>query len=114
MGVRIEEDGPVRLVDGVGTGCLLQPENALDMGNSGTSARLLMGLVASHPITASFTGDSSLCRRPMDRVIAPLASIGADFRASPGGRLPLILRGLCPAVPATHRLTIASAQVKSS
>src|SRR6185295_11877508 len=98
---RIEEDGAARLVDGVGAGCLLQPESALDMGNSGTSARLLMGLAASHPISAAFTGDGSLCRRPMDRVIGPLARIGADFQASPGGRLPLDLRGLCPAVPAT-------------
>jgi 3-phosphoshikimate 1-carboxyvinyltransferase len=114
MGVRIEPDGTAWHVDGVGTGCLLQPGSALDMGNSGTSARLLMGLVASHPIAAAFTGDASLCRRPMDRVIDPLASIGADFQASPGGRLPLLLRGLCPAVPATHRLNIASAQVKSS
>jgi len=115
MGVRIEPDGDgACLVDGVGTGCLLQPDKALDMGNSGTSARLLMGLVASHSISAAFTGDSSLCRRPMDRVIGPLASIGADVQASPGGRLPLIVRGLCPAVPATHRLSVASAQVKSS
>jgi 3-phosphoshikimate 1-carboxyvinyltransferase len=73
-----------------------------------------MGLVASHPITAVFTGDSSLCRRPMNRVIAPLARIGGDFQASPGARLPLLVRGLCPAVPSTHRLTVASAQVKSS
>lgn len=115
MGVGIAPEGPDGwTVDGVGTGCLLQPGSALDMGNSGTSARLLMGLVASHPIAAAFAGDSSLCRRPMDRVIVPLARIGADFQASRGGRLPLLVRGLCPAVPATHRLSVASAQVKSS
>jgi 3-phosphoshikimate 1-carboxyvinyltransferase len=114
MGVRIERDGAAWQVDGVGTGCLLQPEAALDMGNSGTSARLLMGLVASHPISAAFTGDASLNRRPMDRIIAPLSRIGADIQASPGDRLPLLVRGLCPAVPATHRLAIASAQVKSA
>jgi 3-phosphoshikimate 1-carboxyvinyltransferase len=114
MGARIERDGDGWAVDGVGTGCLLQPGRALDMGNSGTSTRLLMGLVASHGIEAMFTGDASLCRRPMDRVTGPLARIGAAFTASPGGRLPLAVRGLCPAVPGTHRLTIASAQVKSA
>jgi 3-phosphoshikimate 1-carboxyvinyltransferase len=115
MGVRIErgEDG-VRTVDGLGTGCLLQPEAALDMGNSGTSARLLAGLIASHPIQATLTGDASLSRRPMGRVIEPLSRIGAEFIASPGGRLPLTIRGLCPAVPREHRLQVASAQVKSA
>jgi 3-phosphoshikimate 1-carboxyvinyltransferase len=115
MGARIEreEDG-TRIVDGVGTGCLLQPEAALDMGNSGTSARLLAGLVASHPIQATFTGDASLSRRPMGRVIEPLSRIGAEFTAAPGGRLPLTIRGLCPAVPHEHRLQVASAQVKSA
>jgi 3-phosphoshikimate 1-carboxyvinyltransferase len=114
MGVRIGRDGAAWTVDGVGSGGLLQPEAALDMGNSGTSARLLTGLVASQAVTATLTGDASLCRRPMDRVIAPLARIGADIAASPGGLLPLTLRGLCPAVPLAHRLTIASAQVKSA
>jgi 3-phosphoshikimate 1-carboxyvinyltransferase len=101
-------------VAGVGVGGLLQPESALDMGNSGTSTRLLMGLVATHPVTATFTGDASLSRRPMNRVIEPLSLMGADVTASPGGRLPLMLRGLCPAVPIAFRLPIASAQVKSA
>ena len=101
-------------VHGVGVGGLMQPATALDMGNSGTSARLLMGLVASHPITATFIGDASLSRRPMARVIAPLSLIGADISASPGGTLPLMVRGLCPAIPSTYRLPIASAQVKSA
>ncbi len=60
-------------VQGVGVGGLLQPQNALDMGNSGTSTRLLMGLVASHAITAAFIGDASLSRRPMNRVTDPLS-----------------------------------------
>lgn len=107
------EDG-AWIIDGVGVGGLLQPAGALDMGNSGTSTRLLMGLVASHPITATFIGDASLSRRPMERVIAPLAQMGADVTASPGGRLPLMLRGLCPAVPITYTLPVASAQVKSA
>ncbi len=102
------------LVSGVGVGALLQPAQALDMGNSGTSARLLMGLVASHPLTVTFTGDASLSKRPMGRVIEPLSRIGADITASPGGRLPLMVRGLCPAVPLSYRLSVASAQVKSA
>ncbi|MEA3061174.1 MAG: 3-phosphoshikimate 1-carboxyvinyltransferase [Sphingomonadales bacterium] len=114
MGVRIERDGAGWTVDGVGTGGLLQPETALDLGNSGTSARLLMGLVASHPIAAVFTGDGSLSARPMARVIRPLFRLGADIAASPGGRLPLLVRGACPAVPLEHRMEVASAQVKSA
>ena len=113
MGVRIERQGTACTVDGVGTGGLLQPLGALDMGNSGTSARLLMGLVASHPIGAVFTGDSSLSRRPMERVAAPLRRIGAEVAGS-GGRLPLTVRGLCPAVPRTHLMDVPSAQVKSA
>jgi 3-phosphoshikimate 1-carboxyvinyltransferase len=84
------------------------------MGNSGTSTRLLIGLLAAHNVTATFTGDASLCRRPMDRVIAPLARLGVEVSASTGGRLPLTLHGRTPLVPAVHRLTIASAQVKSA
>ena len=101
-------------IHGVGVGSLLQPQTALDMGNSGTSTRLLMGLVASHPITACFIGDASLSRRPMGRVIDPLSQMGASFTASPGGRLPLMLTGASPAVPITYRLPVASAQVKSA
>jgi 3-phosphoshikimate 1-carboxyvinyltransferase len=73
-----------------------------------------MGLVASHPITATFTGDASLSGRPMGRVIEPLSQMGAGVTASPGGTLPLMLRGLCPAVPITYTLPVASAQVKSA
>ena len=119
MGATIErqEDG-TWVIDGVGVGGLLQPREALDMGNSGTSTRLLMGLVASHPITATFIGDASLSARPMGRVIEPLSRMGAGFAASPGAKgsqtLPLILRGIMPAVPIEYRLPVASAQVKSA
>ncbi|WAT18090.1 3-phosphoshikimate 1-carboxyvinyltransferase [Aurantiacibacter sp. MUD11] len=115
MGAQVErlEDGSWS-IHGVGVGSLLQPQQALDMGNSGTSTRLLMGLVASHPITAMFTGDASLSKRPMGRVIDPLSQMGASFEASPGGTLPLTLRGISPAVPITYRLPVASAQVKSA
>jgi 3-phosphoshikimate 1-carboxyvinyltransferase len=101
-------------VHGVGVGGLLQPAAALDMGNSGTSTRLLMGLVASHAVTATFIGDASLSKRPMGRVIDPLSSMGADISASPGGRLPLMVRGIVPAVPMAYTLPVASAQVKSA
>lgn len=115
MGTTIVREGDgTWVVHGVGVGSLLQPQTALEMGNSGTSTRLLMGLIASHPITAMFTGDASLSKRPMGRVIEPLSQMGASFEASPGGRLPLMLRGISPAVPITYRLPVASAQVKSA
>lgn len=101
-------------VHGVGVGSLLEPRSALDMGNSGTSTRLLMGLSAIHAITATFVGDASLSGRPMKRVIDPLAQMGASITASAGGTLPLMLRGAAPAVPITYRLPVASAQVKSA
>lgn len=115
MGATIERqaDGDW-LVWGVGVGGLMQPASALEMGNSGTSTRLLMGLVAGHPITACFIGDASLSKRPMGRVIAPLSETGATFTAYPGGRLPLIVTGSDTPVPITYRLPVASAQVKSA
>jgi 3-phosphoshikimate 1-carboxyvinyltransferase len=115
MGADIgRDDDGIWHVHGVGVGSLMQPTTALDMGNSGTSTRLLMGLIASHGITATFTGDASLSKRPMGRVTEPLSRMGAEFMASPGGRLPLTMRGLCPAVPIEYRLPVASAQVKSA
>lgn len=119
MGAGIERlDAGQWRVHGVGVGGLLQPATALDMGNSGTSTRLLMGLVAAHPITATFVGDASLSSRPMGRVIAPLAAMGASISAAPGagGRqtLPLTLQGLCPAIALRYPLPVASAQVKSA
>lgn len=113
MGVGIARDGPAWTVDGVGTGGLLRPRRPLDMGNSGTSARLLMGLVAAHPVAAAFTGDASLSRRPMERVASPLRRIGAEVTTT-GGLPPVIVRGLCPAVPLDHRMEVPSAQVKSA
>ncbi len=115
MGATISRRAPgAWTVDGVGVGGLMQPEGALDMGNSGTSARLLMGLVASHPLTVMMTGDASLARRPMGRVIAPLRQCGADIMAAPGERLPLVVRGMAPALPFAWRLPLPSAQVKSA
>ncbi|QLC24666.1 3-phosphoshikimate 1-carboxyvinyltransferase [Parasphingopyxis algicola] len=115
MGSQIGQDSNGNwVVNGVGVGGLLQPETALDMGNSGTSARLLMGLVASHAITATFIGDPSLSKRPMGRVIEPLSKMGASFSVTPGDRLPLMVHGRVPAVPIEYRLPVASAQVKSA
>ncbi|GAM02223.1 3-phosphoshikimate 1-carboxyvinyltransferase [Sphingomonas parapaucimobilis] len=110
----VRQDDGVWVIHGVGVGGPLQPETALDMGNSGTSTRLLMGLVASHPITATFIGDASLSKRPMGRVIEPLSQMGAEFQDTPGGRLPLMVRGISPAVPIRYTLPVASAQVKSA
>jgi 3-phosphoshikimate 1-carboxyvinyltransferase len=115
MGADIVRDADgVWHVHGVGVGGLMQPAQALDMGNSGTSTRLLMGLLASHALTATFTGDASLSKRPMGRVTEPLSRMGAEFNTAPGGRLPLTMRGLSPAVPIEYRLPVASAQVKSA
>jgi 3-phosphoshikimate 1-carboxyvinyltransferase len=116
MGATIEREGAddsgaTWSIHGVGVGALLQPQVPLDMGNSGTSTRLLMGLVASHPINARFVGDASLSKRPMGRVTEPLGLMGAEFS---GTTLPLTERGLSPAVPITYRLPVASAQVKSA
>ncbi|MEM1197506.1 MAG: 3-phosphoshikimate 1-carboxyvinyltransferase [Pseudomonadota bacterium] len=101
-------------VHGAGLGSLVEPARALEMGNSGTSTRLLMGLLASHGVRATFTGDASLSHRPMNRVIEPLSQMGAAFEASSGGTLPLTLHGALPAVPIRYRLPVASAQVKSA
>lgn len=99
---------------GVGIGGLHEPSTILDMGNSGTSTRLLIGLVGGHPITAFFNGDRSLVKRPMQRVIAPLEMVGARFMAREGGRLPLAVKGASNPLPIEYRLPVASAQVKSA
>ncbi|MBL8669610.1 MAG: 3-phosphoshikimate 1-carboxyvinyltransferase [Alphaproteobacteria bacterium] len=106
-------DGSWR-ISGVGVGGLGEPEDILDMGNAGTGTRLVMGLVASHPMTAIFTGDASLRRRPMERVAAPLRLIGARFQGRSGGRLPMAVTGTAEPVPIAYRLPVPSAQVKSA
>ncbi|MBF0248959.1 MAG: 3-phosphoshikimate 1-carboxyvinyltransferase, partial [Alphaproteobacteria bacterium] len=115
MGAAIENRGGGEwVVDGLGVGGLLAPERPLDMGNSGTAARLMMGLVAGHDFPATFTGDASLSSRPMNRVIVPLSQVGAVFEASEGGRLPLTETGARDPMPITYELPVASAQVKSA
>ena len=102
------------LVSGVGIGGLQEPDTLLDMGNSGTGARLVMGAAAGHDITAFFTGDASLRRRPMARVTEPLSRMGAKVVAREGGRLPLALTGAASPLPITYASPVASAQVKSA
>ena len=115
FGASVERTGEgAWTIEGVGVGSLLEPEDVLDMGNSGTSTRLIMGLAASHAITTVFTGDASLRSRPMQRVIDPLGQMGASFVSRSGGRLPLTVIGRAPAVPITYRLPVPSAQVKSA
>jgi 3-phosphoshikimate 1-carboxyvinyltransferase len=101
-------------VDGVGIGGLAEPEQVLDLGNSGTSARLLLGILATHPLLAFLSGDASLRRRPMGRVIAPLSQMGARFLARSGERLPLAVAGAAEPLPITYALPVPSAQVKSA
>ena len=114
MGAHAERDAEGRWrVRGVGVGGLLQPAGVLEMGNSGTSTRLLAGLVASHAIRATFVGDASLSKRPMQRIITPLSRMGAQFSGN-GDRLPMTVEGACPALPIEYRLPVASAQVKSA
>ena len=115
LGADVERDAEgVWRVQGVGLGGLREPSGILDMGNSGTAARLLMGVLASHPLTAFLTGDASLCRRPMARVQVPLEQFGARIVAREGGRMPLAITGAGDPMPTTYRLPVASAQVKSA
>jgi len=101
-------------VAGLGSGGLRTPDGVLDLGNSGTGARLLMGLVASQPIVATFTGDASLTRRPMGRVIDPLRGFGARISAREGGLLPVTIEGTGEPLPIVYESPVASAQVKSA
>ncbi len=114
LGAEISRDGADWLVAGRGIGGLTAPDDVLDMGNSGTAARLLAGILATHDLYAVMTGDASLRRRPMRRVIDPLVETGAVFTARTGGRLPLCVQGARDALPITYRLPVASAQVKSA
>jgi 3-phosphoshikimate 1-carboxyvinyltransferase len=115
LGAAVQSAGGGRwTVDGIGIGALAEPEAVVDLGNSGTSARLLLGMLATHPVTVFITGDASLRRRPMGRVIQPLSQIGAHFVSREGGRLPLAITGAADPIPISYRLPVPSAQVKSA
>ncbi len=101
-------------VNGVGVGGFQEPADVLDVGNSGTGARLIMGTMATTPITATFTGDASLRKRPMGRVTDPLSLFGTQAYGRKGGRLPMTIVGAANPVPVRYALPVASAQVKSA
>jgi 3-phosphoshikimate 1-carboxyvinyltransferase len=101
-------------VHGVGVGGFAEPAEVIDCGNSGTGVRLVMGAMATTPIAATFTGDASLCRRPMGRVTEPLALFGATAHGRQGGLLPLTLKGTGDAMPVRYTVPVPSAQVKSA
>ncbi|MCB5199485.1 3-phosphoshikimate 1-carboxyvinyltransferase [Loktanella sp. TSTF-M6] len=101
-------------VQGVGVGGFAEPENVIDCGNSGTGVRLIMGAMATSPITATFTGDASLNGRPMGRVTDPLALFGARATGRAGGRLPMTIEGARDPLPVHYTVPVPSAQVKSA
>lgn len=116
LGVEITRKGPGRyLVSGNGLAGLQEPDRVLDAGNSGTAARLFLGVLAGQPFWSMMTGDDSLRRRPMARVADPLRQMGAQVVGrGEGSRLPLAVRGVRPLKPLAARLPVASAQVKSA
>lgn len=109
-----KDDNGAWHVHGVGIGGLKEPYKPLDMGNSGTGVRLMMGLVATHPISVTFTGDDSLSSRPMKRVTVPLSQFGAEFSGNAEGTLPITVKGTKNPLPIRYQLPVASAQVKSA
>ncbi len=101
-------------VYGVGVGGFAEPEQVIDCGNSGTGVRLIMGAMATSPISATFTGDASLNGRPMARVTDPLALFGTQSYGRAGGRLPMTVVGAAAPVPIEYVVPVPSAQVKSA
>jgi 3-phosphoshikimate 1-carboxyvinyltransferase len=116
LGAEVTRKGEGRyLVDGAGLTGLSEPDDVIDCGNSGTSARLLLGVLAGQPFTTVLTGDDSLRRRPMGRVAEPLTRMGATVAGRDGGkRLPLAITGRRPLAALTYRSPVASAQVKTA
>ena len=115
MGVKIDGPGQGRVVvHGVGMHGLKPPQEPLWLGNAGTAMRLMAGLLAAQPFTTTLTGDSSLSRRPMNRVVAPLRTMGANIDTAPDGRPPLVIHGKTRLRGINYPLPVASAQVQSS
>ncbi|WP_424968533.1 3-phosphoshikimate 1-carboxyvinyltransferase [Dinoroseobacter sp. S375] len=115
FGAEVTQHGPgAWSVHGVGTGGFAEPEDVIDCGNSGTGVRLIMGAMATTPITATFTGDASLRGRPMGRITDPLALFGTQAVGRAQGRLPMTLIGAADPVPVQYTVPVPSAQVKSA
>lgn len=114
LGASAEKQSDLWIVKGRGVGGLKTPAGPLDFGNSGTGTRLMMGVVAGHPITVTMTGDTSLSRRPMRRVLGPLVEMGLEIMEPGKETLPLTLRGTSELMPIVYRLPVPSAQVKSA
>jgi 3-phosphoshikimate 1-carboxyvinyltransferase len=115
LGAQISrDDAGLWTVIGCGVGGLHEPDQILDMGNSGTAVRLLMGLAGTQTFTSTFTGDESLNSRPMERVMGPLRQMGVQFTSRSGGRLPITVSGSDLIKPIEYELPVASAQVKSA
>ena len=112
VGINLKDD--ICLVEGRGIGGLAEPSSGIDLGNSGTAVRLLMGVVAQQPIKVHFTGDASLSVRPMARVMTPLKSQGIRFEAREDNLLPLSVQGPETLIPVQYALPVPSAQVKSA
>jgi 3-phosphoshikimate 1-carboxyvinyltransferase len=113
LGASVSPLRPGTVVTVEGRGRLRRPEETLNCGNSGTSARLLLGLLAGHRFAATLTGDASLRRRPMRRVTGPLSRMGARFTEHGGDGLPLTVRG-GRLTPLRYEMPVSSAQVKSA
>ena len=115
FGATVTQDGPGEWrVQGVGVGGFAEPADVIDCGNSGTGVRLIMGCMATSPISATFTGDASLRKRPMGRVTDPLALFGARAHGRQGGRLPMTIVGAADPMPVRYTVPMPSAQVKSA
>ncbi len=115
LGASIERQGTGWVVHGVGVGTLLAPRDTLDFGNAGTGTRLMLGVVGGHPIRARFDGDASLRKRPMRRILDPLALMGVTvIEEADGGRCPVVIQGTAEPTPIEYRTPVASAQIKSA
>ena len=113
LGAPALKEGDTWIVKGRGVGGLTEPAGPIDFGNSGTGTRLMMGVIAGHPITTTMTGDASLSKRPMRRVIGPLKLMGLEI-AEDRETLPLTLKGSDALIPIVYELPVPSAQVKSA
>ena len=115
LGATITRDGPSWVVRGMGIGSLLAPREPLDFGNAGTGARLMLGVVGGHPLRATFDGDASLRKRPMRRILDPLALMGVRvIEQAEGGRCPITIQGTAEPTPIEYTTPVASAQIKSA